>query len=369
MPGKVYIIGAGASFSDTQKLKVGLPLARGFFNRELIDRHWLTANNTDFLSSDLVKVISHYFDVDLEALNDNIWDINIEDVYSFLETAINIYPNVIQYDRLQFRSALEQLVRYIAAVIYYIPFNMKDSEFHSYIASNLSKQDTVVSFNWDLLLENHLWSDDEESLSILIKNQIRLLHDDNYLNLNSHAYDSARERLHEGVLLKMHGSVNFGICSDNSCNKSESPIIFKPFDAEDLYSWTCPSCGSPIERYILPPHVNKTYEPRRFLRLQARIAAQKLSMAEEIIVAGYSFPIYDMEALSMMRLARNDMLSAKEGGHWLSKVTIVDPMTENKGWLDYVLNIFGMKSIDKNYGEDVEIATHSSISEFIASQN
>ncbi|MCB1736411.1 MAG: hypothetical protein H6981_09190 [Gammaproteobacteria bacterium] len=192
-----------------------------------------------------------------------------------------------------------------------------------------------------------------------------MLHDDNYLNLNSHAYDSARERLHEGVLLKMHGSVNFGICSDASCSKSEYPILFKPFDAEDLESWTCPSCGSPIERFILPPNVNKTYQPRRFLRLQARVAAQKLSMAEEIVIVGYSFPIYDMEAISMMRLARLDMKNSGEMGHWLNKISIIDPMVNDKKWISHVLDIFGMSNVSKNYGNEVEIVKYESIGDYI----
>ncbi|MCB1736410.1 MAG: hypothetical protein KDI89_14775, partial [Gammaproteobacteria bacterium] len=156
MPGTVYIIGAGASFSDTRTMEISLPLARGFFNKKLIEKYWEGATNVDFLSSDLVKIITHYFDVDLQHMGGEIWDTNIEDIYSFLETSINIYPNAIHLDRAQFRSALEQLQKYISAVVYYIPFNNKHSEFHSYLANTLKESDSVISFNWDLLLENFL---------------------------------------------------------------------------------------------------------------------------------------------------------------------------------------------------------------------
>jgi hypothetical protein len=64
MPGKLYIIGAGASRSDTQDLPLPTPLVNDFLRSDYLEEYWSVYSGIGlplFRDSALSKVLSHYF--------------------------------------------------------------------------------------------------------------------------------------------------------------------------------------------------------------------------------------------------------------------------------------------------------------------
>lgn len=394
MPGRVFILGAGASREDTKHYVLPMPLSNDFFLTEYINTHWHNPNYgyKNFIESNLAKILSHYFGIKFKKDRDKIISsnsINIEEILTFLENFEKLYlPLTYQKDILI--RAKQELLSYIHDVILYTPSHsspefvrrLSDSKsdiklknkvkqrcinefnFHNKIISNIEEDDSIISFNWDLIVDSVLWANNKKHYFNL---RDQLLNPFSTKNQHRHdlGYFDATD-IHEGYFLKLHGSINLACCTNKECIRSNFPILLDEFEAEVPELYACNLCFSPIEILILPPIINKSYRSNRFFKMQAGLAAQKLQLAEEIIIIGYSFPIFDFEANSLMRLARLDpKKEIVDIEDFLEKIIIINPQVEDTKYVKRIIELFGIAKSKETHGHKVKLILYKSINEFI----
>lgn len=156
-----YIIGAGASKSYS-KSPTGLkmPVAKEFFK---------TFNNLKISESPFVLIgnvlnyLKKYHDINpIESMNYNE---DIEVLYSEVEDQLNnalVSGNII--DKIEFLSVYNQLVFLFTSVVNEIQ-NGPVSKAHNNLISQLGENDSIITFNWDTLIDRTLsmgkgWSTD-----------------------------------------------------------------------------------------------------------------------------------------------------------------------------------------------------------------
>jgi hypothetical protein len=159
--------------------------------------------------------------------------------------------------------------------------------------------DSIITFNYDLVLEREL--------EIL---KIRPLYWCGPNALDGDAFHS--EPFHDAKielnLLKLHGSINWGIC--RKCNR----LHFLPYNqylVKNLAENICSQCREAISSsLIVPPTWNKGTE-EEFIRYVWKAALKELIEAGRIFIVGYSFPETDQFFKYMLglALAHNDNLS------------------------------------------------------------
>lgn len=399
MPGKIYILGAGASKADTDGQQIPLPLATGFFSPKYINKYWpnIYLNKELFVKSNLAIILQHYFS--LKIINNEEFSfaepVNVEIVFSFLDNFESLYISTT-YKKEIFTRAKHELLKYIKDLIIGCPnnaqpeFMMSMQQFtgnndghiytkllseecsrfseqyklHTHIALDLEEDDSILSFNWDLIMDMALWVN-KKNHYFITRDQILNPHLQE-VNYKKNCGYFTNDDLHKGYYLKMHGSVNYAVCTNNNCVKSSHPIAIDEDNAENSGILQCSYCFSPLEIFILPPHVNKTYKNNRFFKLQAGIAAQKINIASEIIIIGYSLPDFDFEANSLLRLARLFPEELDESPqNFLRKVTIVNPEINDKKYVNKIVNALGLNSASESHGHEIQLKLYESVSEYL----
>lgn len=363
MAGRVFILGAGASKSDTKHLEISMPLATEFFDESYLQKHWDISNpyqtRIKFKDSALCRVVEQYFAKHGKANKLKIHNVNIEEVYSFIEAYGSVSGSRSDlFDLLS--AARQELLKYIIGVVRYVPFPLTKTRLHTLIAKKIKPDDSILSFNWDLLLDTTL----KQTIGgrKLLAAQKRLLRGQGADPKDDYS-EIAHRQLHEGYLLKLHGSVNLAACVNKSCVRHSSPYWFDELEETPDF-WPCDSCGNRIEVLIIPPHAHKSYATSRFFSLQASIAAEKLSIADEIIIIGYSFPAFDLEARAMMRLARLDPDSPTDFETLLKRVVVVNPEADTNSYIEKICDLFGIGG-QKPHGHQVKLKTYLSVDEYI----
>ncbi len=157
-----------------------------------------------------------------------------------------------------------------------------------------SRSLTVVTFNYDLLLEQLF---DDFRVRFEYGRQTGIEFDD------ASRRSAVRRALpfRRVQVLKLHGSANWGVCRGCRKAKAQDDLVVA---FEKAYvprrRKTCPRCkDKPIESGIVPPILEKSGESRH-IGLVWLAARQALRRAREIIVIGYSLPQTDADALSLL---------------------------------------------------------------------
>jgi hypothetical protein len=356
----VFILGAGASFADTLSSPISAPLATQFFTRERVHDHWPRRAGAArrFEDSSLCRVLKHYFDSEPHKRSCNV---NVEEIYSFLDTSRAMYRSSLD-DALGFERARTDLLLYVGQVIFDVGFQCKQPRLHSTIARSIRPSDSIITFNWDLLGDKQLAKTVAGRKLLSARRALVAIHG---LDAEGDITARASKRMADGVFLKLHGSVDMAICDDQRCPNWELPLIDS--HQENFTGWPCPSCGGSLEIFLIPPHVNKTYNQKRFVRLQVRLAAKKLMGAREVVFIGYSFPPGDYEASAMFRLNRLDMWD-DASSMWLQRVVIVNPETANPVWMSRVKHLLGLNKPRRFIGGDVALTCYRDVTDYLATE-
>jgi len=164
---------------------------------------------------------------------------------------------------------------------------------HIRLANSLSQGDVVISFNYDILMDNAL-------------RETKKLTDCGYLVpfqkvLNGQEQRKTEDAPSDITVLKLHGSLNWlhcYFCDSNFLNRSEK---ISPQYA--TLPRNCPNCGESniyFQRVIVPPLIAKDYsiQPLRYLWSRAN---RYVARAREIIIIGYSFPPTDFATEALLR--------------------------------------------------------------------
>jgi hypothetical protein len=199
------------------------------------------------------------------------------------------------------------------------------------LRKRLGDKDTIITFNWDLLLDNVL-----NRMPILQSYQentkdLRKYKSGQYYRfildlsaIGEKTWDSVfiREPYREwnspaGYYLKVHGSIDWYYCSNESCRffRKVFPVL------NPSVTYYCSECHEQLERLLIPPVLNKEYKQYPLLRRIWNLAAKEISLAEEIVIWGYSMPPTDFYSAWLLRQCQKKSLM---------KLTIINPAVKTK---------------------------------------
>jgi hypothetical protein len=165
---------------------------------------------------------------------------------------------------------------------------------HSRLANSMERGDAVISFNYDILMDNALRNSNKITDSGYLL-PLQRVSDNGY-------WRRPEETTSDVTLLKLHGSMNWLHCIN--CN---SYLLMR---SEKVGSWDashpkfCPNCQEPasLNRVIVPPMLTKDYssQPIDYLWRQA---GKCVSRVRDIVILGYSLPPTDFAAEALLRIA------------------------------------------------------------------
>ncbi|MCL2681982.1 MAG: SIR2 family protein [Bacteroidales bacterium] len=361
---RVFVLGAGASKHATRNLDIPIPLAREFFKSEYVNTIQNSSHLKDycFYNSSLNKFIQGFFNVKSKKKFSNKKyhtdidsDVNIEEVYSFLEFIEQ--GDYYFHDEISLvNKAKKELLQFLFNVLEEYHYQQFDRELYENISKSLTEADTIITYNWDCIIESVL---NETKIGKKTLNNTYNLLVPIQSNKNLDFYDYAFNNYHKPYFLKLHGSINWYNCKDKSCVRHTIPAVFNIDGDFHGNLWTCDYCGSLLNLMIIPPHAHKSYRTNRVFSLQAKIASDKLQNADEIIIIGYSFPDFDFEANSLFRRAIIEYGDLNWYKNSKKIITIVNPEINSPQYIDKVCNLFSL-----NKKERKNLKTFESIDNF-----
>ena len=293
----LLVLGAGASIgaskypiqSSMQEAMAKMPSGENFF-RDLFWQGKTQAHGPRHLNSlsvlcpglndTIVRVWG--LDKELEGWEPEQWTgINIEDVFTFFDIGSSMYARGTDYQR-GFRANTRALESFITSTLAVRSEGMH-CEHLMHVMSSLSASDSIISFNWDTLADFTvaIWRERLET----------------YVELMGAKRLRIGSFLHRGVLLKLHGSLNWIVCRNKRC-ALHGRIRLAVRDCKLLQqmdgAYTCPGCGSHRGRpFIVPPSSQKLITPGTTLHKLWLLARAQLPFFSKLVFIGYSFPVTD----------------------------------------------------------------------------
>jgi NAD-dependent SIR2 family protein deacetylase len=313
---KILILGAGCSRNYTEGYNKALkpPLDSDFFQ---IARKVLLQNGAEYSTTSFQEIIDDihrlygypeyntyrpWLNTPDAAEYTKVLDdrrLSLEKVMTQLTLEREIFdrtPTVLGYPRQNAvdysGGSLAALIELIAVTIYEALKGPPCSS-HLKLARSLVPGDAILTFNYDLLMDNVLTNTGK-------------LSDSGYMigfqkSLDYDAWMRPEEVTSEVALLKLHGSMNWLHCS--ICN------AYLLTRSKKIGPWNlsipdqCPSCGEKdgcLERMIVPPVLAKDYTSQP-LRALWNHAHRYIERTREIVIIGYSFPPTDFATESLLR--------------------------------------------------------------------
>ncbi|MBL7147605.1 MAG: hypothetical protein ISS82_02160 [Nanoarchaeota archaeon] len=276
----VYILGAGCSVED------GVPLVNDFLNIALETKRKLSCEG-DRKRFDNVFIFR----------NKEIPNSNIEELFSYIDFKISMCE---PFDRPTYKSIRNDLLFLIGQTI---SKNIIKGSSHNYnlFKSRLRGDSTVITFNWDILLDNHLTANIlEEGINTEV--HLEIDYGGDFFELYKDEVNNRfnyRDVKRKGIkLLKLHGSFNWLFCKDNiRCMHrffvNGNKVQFELFKGK---TYTCPACNKVnLLPLIVPPSFEKNEQMWPLSDIWQE-AENELINCEKIVIIGYSFPNNDVHS-------------------------------------------------------------------------
>ncbi len=295
----VYLLGAGASHGSGH----ALPVMRGFFGSGESDCRALEKTTR---ASGLVDFLRWFYPETTPS------DYNVEEVLSYLYFADSVTPRWTQ--RLRKHRAdptfsYETMLRVIRGRLA-VPDGTAPCPLHRGLVRVLQPCDTVLTLNYDLVMDSALEAYDKPSDASSSWTRLLLL---KYLLDPSFSPMASGDTIYipsdasrNGFYLKLHGSLDWGRCSNetcwNRCRVQPIPELMREWN-ELGGDVTCSRCGSRIESCIVPPGARKDGVFERPLSLLWSLALGELWQATRIVVIGVSLAPGDFELRWLLREA------------------------------------------------------------------
>jgi hypothetical protein len=165
---------------------------------------------------------------------------------------------------------------------------------HLRLAELLREGDVVISYNYDILMDNALRYRGKLSDSgyLLPFQKVR----------NGGTWEKPDDQASEITLLKLHGSLNWMRCT--SCDSNLMMRYEKPGYWETSIPKTCPKCGESghyLERILVPPLLTKDYSDPAINYLWREANRRLHTRIDEIVSIGYSLPATDFTSEILLR--------------------------------------------------------------------
>lgn len=315
MKNRVFILGAGFS-----KALAGAPLVTEFIkpiyenaiNEELGKEFGWFEGQIAFL--EIIKRMTASVEHGLEAVTNNgtqiknrsgielVSSINIEHLCTLLDLNISrpFFPKGIGVD-LQgcpipfmndlYISDLEDakkfIVHYIIKLLLPNSLSMK-KELISQFSKYIKPGDTIITFNYDILIEQALWKD-----KLWNPNDGYLFGEiDNYLEVNAEKVFKTKV-----PVIKLHGSINWskpGIFDEDMTVFITDPFTHEPYFEGFEFNFKVKRKTEYrlLDSLLITPSFMKSYASRYEIELM-KFAMKKISTSREVFSIGYSYPEAD----------------------------------------------------------------------------
>ena len=323
--GTVYILGAGASYGETLLAKndptgvgarlVTTPLVNGFFKEALFQRLGYSAHAAaqDFKEAfDYVNFLKQPNGVP----GTPAWDgFDLEEIFTSVELERE-FRGAQSDERARLTIIRNKLVRYIGRIIALCTQGAY-GEHTRRLAESLDVGDSVITFNWDLLLDHELHP--RETQRWQYKNFFALvLRDFRFGPIVFGPYGQ------QGMLLKLHGSFNWYQCTNQLCREAAALTFFESTSLAlerlmGIGETICEACGSEMNPLLIPPLLRKPIHDVPMIRSIWGIAKRRLELADNVVVIGFSLPPTDFYASWLLR-------SVQVSRHEQPRVFVVNPM-------------------------------------------
>lgn len=287
----VYFLGAGAS-NDSD---FSLPTMQGFF-RENEPNLEKFPHLHHFVKKAFPKIHTE--------------ELNLEDVITYLDLSVDrfgsfgIPPVGYLYDaRTEFEQYIKKKLDYEDSSDKIWCSKLKR------VFQKLNRTDTVITLNYDLIIENTLNSLSKEQEGRdnhpLYDIMVNLL-------IESTIYDVSilRGNWDDGLYLKLHGSIDWYCCPHRDCRNH--PLVEIPEKTKRNSPHFCSVCGSSLKLAIVPPVMNKVFQEYPKLGVMWTLARHEVMACTCIVFIGVSFAPSDYYL------------------RWLIKSSFVNPKSSKK---------------------------------------
>ena len=291
---RIFILGAGSSISHNNSF----PSIIDFFSKakEL-------GINIEKNLPELQKYVLGNFNIDVTSRKNKV---NIETILTQLEIDLErSHDTSLQIIR-------DRILELIQSVLAKLTERIIDKEGDlNKFSTCLTSSDTILTFNWDILLDNLLGR--EKVLKAIynkgnIPSQNCYHHFIHQLSAHGEAnwgglsvsppYKEWNNQ--NGFFLKMHGSIDWIFCNNDLCRAFGKGFL-APSIGQPLY---CSNCHEPVYPLLIPPVLNKQYRRYHLIRRIWNTAFKEIEIADEIIIWGYSLPETDFYSAWLLRNAR-----------------------------------------------------------------
>lgn len=271
---RVIILGAGASAGyEGSKCGLSPPVSRTIFaqaealaKKQLLDFKTFPELN-NFLRTYYCRALEPWRD------SDGAPHLDVEEILTMIDLA-------------GAAAARQELLRLLVTVLNETLLGTPCGH-HKRLLESLSPADTIINFNWDLLLDNITARSNRRNPDYGACSTV--------FNIKKGCHEDLFKLPHRPKVLKLHGSLNWLHC--RSCNKTHAFMlegkVGKSYFAGEAKP--CPDCRGGTEPLIIPPTLLKSYE-HPVIREIWDLARVALTKADEIVVVGYSLPLTDFRA-------------------------------------------------------------------------
>jgi hypothetical protein len=348
----VFVLGAGASYGDTlvdfgddKETTCRIPLTNQFFRPEFLEGE-IEAIKRDY--SDLLEYVKANWNNNWP-LGSGRWEhLNLEDVFTSLAIENEFAPSDTD-EKAKTQLRLNSLKKYIRKLIGRNSLN-KYGKFTRQLVENLKTQDSIITFNYDLLIDEAFIRKHSGAGSLHYeKFSVKLL------GRSLRDPKAKPPRADQGLYLKMHGSLNWFLCTNNLCPNSEKPWVVTDVThclamSQHGVDYTCLYCAGLLTPYLIPPLLNKLVLRDKISRNIWSNALAILRSASKIVIIGYSFPATDFYSEWLFRTALKGFREVK--------VWVVNPLNDPQKGEDgnafekRMTGITGHRKITKYYKFD-----------------
>ena len=285
----VYVVGAGFSAG------LGYPLT----NSLLIDV-WDRLN--DESRRQLIKIIKFHHPAFETKRKTSFPD--IEQLLTEIAVNLDLFeasrPTEGNFTKVQLQEARQDLLSTIARWFHNIYKQACNTSWLSDFVERLrSENAAVVSFNWDLILDQMLFEKD----------------------LSSEGYGLSKNIAHGPLLLKPHGSLNWYEASQITKVEEEKRITIFPHadEAERIQAFLHPRAikskvGRNYTPLIVPPTYLKDFA-RPIFRMLWNRCTDVLSTPKKLVFLGYSLPTADLHSQFIFRCGFHNQIEGRLSKH------------------------------------------------------
>ncbi len=298
----VYIIGAGFSHGYDEEI----PLTNRLFQN--LEDVYLSEEDMNLLV-EMGRAFNSVEEIDIEEALAycDIWQAGLFNVH-----LDDVELNPIKLSEILKRVLLDRLKHGCG----------KQNDAYIKWIKHLNQRDSIITFNYDWILEGLLkiYHEEDNHYTRLLQ-QLKMVDGLGYGKQPGFPIEN-------GLLLKLHGSLNWWICSDRRCPNHQNIDIGLDIDemmGQDLKAYEpepfdiCNNCSSKTEQLLIYPGIIKRYDQYLKIAHLWSIANTVLLYSKRIIVIGYSFRQQDFATSLLFRQSLG--MYYQEKREW----TIIDP--------------------------------------------